>query len=82
MGQEYQREREGPAPGAGPAAVVRRASARPAIGVTERIVVLPGQEHPGDGQVRGRVACGDVAEVDDGADPAVVDQDVGGMKVG
>jgi hypothetical protein len=44
-------------------------------------VAFSRQEHPGHGQVRGRVAAGDVTEVDHAADAAAMDQDVGGVKV-
>jgi hypothetical protein len=49
---------------------------RVAVGVAEGPVVLCRQQHPGHRKVGGRVAGGDVTEVDHAADPAAVDQDV------
>jgi hypothetical protein len=76
--KEHQGQRERPAAGPGPAAACAPARG---ICVQERAVMLGGQEHPGDGQVGGRVAGCDVSEVDHPGETAAVHQDVGGMQV-
>src|SRR4051812_40598274 len=54
-------------------------------GSVERLHRLPaliaGKPHPDEREVSGRVARGEVAEIDNRGDPSLIDQDVSGMEV-
>jgi anti-anti-sigma factor len=83
VGQENDREVQGPASGPRPQRV-----ASPATGAAGRLVGRPEagvaggrEQHPGHRQVAGRVARGDVAEVDHAADLAIVHQDIRRVQV-
>jgi len=83
MGQEHDREVQGPASGPRPQRVAHPAAgtAGGLIGRPEPGMAAGREQHPGHRQVAGRVARRDVAEVDHAADLAVFHQDVRGVQV-
>ena len=82
VGQEHDREVQCPACGPQPQGVADPAACRPPPGRPTRSRHGSRREqHPGHRQVAGRVAGGDVAEVDHAADLALVYQDVRRVQV-